>query len=338
MKKMFASTRQIFIAALIAGSLLVAGKNAFSQNQTASVSQTKSQSTKWRMVSGKGSDFFFAIPENSVMYGDENFYLGSLGRVDSVKTLIYNSDRTILQIDLFEGAAKEIHKKLISSLKDKKSRFIKSDVFEIDNESADKKNPFQLKEGTKNGFEWSDISLVGKNHYLKMQIYRYKDRLYVLKSVTRSADNKIAGDFFESVKLVNENTVLTPNPIDKTEVLAQAKMLLPKAFSTPAATAIETNQTVDSKELDKKAVLVFMPSPALPKIDNKFDRTFNQIRLKVLLLADGKVGSVETVTKTARAIEKEVMEAAKGLTFLPAEKNGKPVSTYATIDYWLAFN
>lgn len=70
-------------------------------------------------------------------------------------------------------------------------------------------------------------------------------------------------------------------------------------------------------------------------MDSRFDRTFNQLKVKVLLLANGTVGEVETITKTTRSIEQQAIEAAKGIKFLPAEKDGKPVSVYRTIQFSL---
>lgn len=57
------------------------------------------------------------------------------------------------------------------------------------------------------------------------------------------------------------------------------------------------------------------------------------VKLAVELLADGKIGVVFVVKSLPYGLTEQSIAAAKKITFKPAEKNGKPVTTVAIFEY-----
>ncbi|MEO7672747.1 MAG: energy transducer TonB [Pyrinomonadaceae bacterium] len=275
--------------------------------------------TKWTMLAGTDSEIFFAIPQDSVVHENGDFYMGSNRvRVDSQKTIVSRLGDAVVQIDLFKGAAKQIQERLIDNFRDPDNR------------------PAKVADTDKNGFRVAAIESRSEGLYFRRHFFRKLDRLYVMTGATRNPESSIVKEFFESVMLVKDGLVMTPNLSDKLEDASKVKMLLPKAFVERGSNAPVAAVIVDESSLEKKAVIVFQPNLQFPPIDSRFDRTFNLLKVKVLLLANGTVGEVEAVTKTTPAIERQAIDAAKGIKFLPAEKDGKPASVYRTIQFSLS--
>ncbi len=57
------------------------------------------------------------------------------------------------------------------------------------------------------------------------------------------------------------------------------------------------------------------------------------VRLKVVLLANGQVGSITPVTRLPHGLTEQAIAAARQLRFEPAKVNGAPISKSITIDY-----
>ena len=96
----------------------------------------------------------------------------------------------------------------------------------------------------------------------------------------------------------------------------------PPTEQTAQISADSLNQNLKS---DKKATTNF---------------TGGKIRLKVIFLANGKVGDVTFLSGTPSKEElikaglyKEAIAAAKKIKFEPAKRNGKPIEVTKTIEY-----
>lgn len=324
------------LGAVVLPAFAVAILSFLSLGQSPETTQTGGRIIKWKMLSGKDNEFFFAIPETSVVHFDKDISLDKnhYSRVDSLKTMVCRINDTVLQISLYEGASKEIEKRLIEHVKKVGSGV--QDLVE-DKPAIQANIPFEHRASENNGFAINDFIFIFKNHVEKSQIYRFKERVYLLKSVARHQNDQIAKDFFESVKLVNGDTVVSPNLNNKSELIVSAKMVLPKEVKERSLPALTNATPIEPGDADQMPVLAYIPRPSQPSSDTRFDRGFYLLKLKVLLQADGKVGDVETITKVSKEIEKESIAAAKEIVFLPARKDGKEVSTYLTIRYSLAF-
>ena len=111
--------------------------------QTVPTASAKSSGSfvKWQMLSGKDNEFFFAVPENAIIYTDKNFYLDNrnYARVDYVKTMISRLGNTVLKVDLYDGTVKDVQRVLINDLKE-----------DIKRAKDSKENQLEVKEVEKN--------------------------------------------------------------------------------------------------------------------------------------------------------------------------------------------
>lgn len=57
------------------------------------------------------------------------------------------------------------------------------------------------------------------------------------------------------------------------------------------------------------------------------------VRVRVVLLANGQVGSVTPVTRLPHGLTEQAIAAAKQITFEPKKVNGVPIATTVTLDY-----
>ena len=63
------------------------------------------------------------------------------------------------------------------------------------------------------------------------------------------------------------------------------------------------------------------------------NNTEGVVRLKVTLMANGEVGSIQPVTELGDGLTEQAIAAARQIKFEPKKLDGVPVSTTVTIDY-----
>jgi hypothetical protein len=224
----------------------------------------------------------------------------------------------VLEVDLYDGNSRGIQIGLLESYRNEQNEPVKADEVDM------------------NGFKFAEVAFSGKNYVLKRQFYRRGSRLYVFTGASRDPRSSLVKDLFDSIVLVNGQTAVTPNMDPKPVRTESAKMVVPESFIVRPLTI--DDKVIEEKDADRRAVIIFQPAPQFPPVDSRFQRTFNQIAVRVLLKADGTIGETTLETKTAQALEKEALNAAKGIQFLAAEKDGKPVSTYRTVEFAMSIN
>lgn len=295
--------------------------------------QKSANLVKWQMLSGKNNEFFFVMPEGSSIYTDRNYYLGSeiVSEIESEKSLARTINNTVLLITLFEGNGKGIKNKLISNLKKPRENGSDSRVIRSVVPSKENQQFLKIEESEINDFGVADISQDVPGFSAKIQIFWNKNHVYYVQSLSHLENDPIVKSYFESIKLVNKNKVVSPNLNNKTEDFAAAKLLLPKPIIEAAK---PSGEIVDSNKIDQFAVIGYVPPiPPLAESDRKFGRKYNPIRMKILFLADGTIGEVKVITKLSKAFESEILKTVKGTKFLPAKANGKVVSFYGEMTY-----
>jgi hypothetical protein len=300
-------------------------------------SDNKSQLVKWQMLSGKNSEFFFVMPEGSSIYTDKNYYLDSdtISEIDSEKTLVRTINNTVLLITLFEGNGRGIKNKLISYLRKNEENDSGSKYIKYIASDKEKLKSLKIEESEINGFGFANASLESMGFSAKVQIFWNKNHVYYLQTLSHLGNDPIVKNYFESVKLVNKDKVVSPNLNNKTEDFAAAKLLLPKPIKEESK---PSNEIIDGNKLDQIAVVGYVPPiPPLSQQDRKFDRKYNPVKMKILFLADGTIGEVKFITKLSKTFEDKVLKTVKGTKFLPAKVNGKVVSFYGEVTYTYYF-
>lgn len=105
----------------------------------------------------------------------------------------------------------------------------------------------------------------------------------------------------------------------------------PTATPEPETTTQERVYT--REEVTKPAVILSMPEPVLQR---KLGKTFDVsgiVKVEIVLTSSGKVGDVKVVEGLSKAQNFASVKAAHRITFMPAMKNGLPVSQSYAAEY-----
>ncbi|HEV7902743.1 MAG TPA: energy transducer TonB, partial [Pyrinomonadaceae bacterium] len=99
-----------------------------------------------------------------------------------------------------------------------------------------------------------------------------------------------------------------------------------------AAQATDDNRTFKASGVTRKANLTSKPEPSYTEGARKFGVT-GTVRLRLVLSASGTVSGITPITRLPHGLTREAVEAARRISFIPAEKDGRRVSQYVTIEY-----
>jgi TonB family protein len=100
--------------------------------------------------------------------------------------------------------------------------------------------------------------------------------------------------------------------------------------------ASEADDTIlASQDVDEPARIISNPPPKLPFGPGGAQSKcwWGIMRLKVVLLAAGKVGDVEVVASSADELNEKAIEAARRIEFVPARKGNRPVSVRVIVEH-----
>ena len=102
---------------------------------------------------------------------------------------------------------------------------------------------------------------------------------------------------------------------------------------TPASSPpVDYNRTFTRREVTKGASIRAKPEPSYTEAARKFTVT-GAVRLRLILYASGEVRGITPLTRLPHGLTQKAIEAARGIKFDPAIKDGRPVSQYVTIEY-----
>lgn len=265
----------------------------------------KGKIVKWESLSGKDNEFIFYLPQGFETVVDGDFYLGknATKRVDKKLVVARYINGVVLMTEYYEGDAKDLKDTL-----QEREKFTAGKSAQV------------------NGFEFSEFSGRDEKYYYKTQYFRIKNRLYVIKTISKSEDDKIVKEFFSAVKLVGEGKAISPNVPKEITEIALSNIVESENVAADGEPAI------DSKDADRKVLLLVLPRPKFPR-NGAGARTGGQVKLKVLFSASGKITNVEVLESPSRETAAAAVEAMNKVKFIPAEKNGRLVSVYQTQGY-----
>ena len=98
---------------------------------------------------------------------------------------------------------------------------------------------------------------------------------------------------------------------------------------TPPA---DFNMPFKPAEVTKKAVITAKPEPGFTESARKFNVT-GTVRIRAILSAAGTVEGAHVVKWLPHGLTQRALAAARQIRFEPAQKDGKPVSQYVTLEY-----
>jgi TonB family protein len=165
----------------------------------------------------------------------------------------------------------------------------------------------------------------GAGFYSSVQGFRTRHYVYVVEVAARDKDDPAVSRFLSSLRLGGENS--TAGAI---EVTSETRST-PDPSPAPAALE-ELSQKTGVKEVTRKAVLLLKPEPPFTKEGRKA-RTRGAVVLRLVLSSSGQTTGIRVVQGLGHGLTEGAVEAAKYIRFLPAEKDGRPVSQYMQVEY-----
>lgn len=108
------------------------------------------------------------------------------------------------------------------------------------------------------------------------------------------------------------------------------------SFSFGRSSRQNSNQTTETifeaKEVDRKARITRRYPPEYTEQARK-NHTEGWVVLRVVLKSSGEVGKIEIIKGLEDGLTEECIRATRALKFEPAEKDGKPVSQWARVEF-----
>jgi len=86
------------------------------------------------------------------------------------------------------------------------------------------------------------------------------------------------------------------------------------------------------REVDTKAQLLARPKAQYTDAARQ-NNVQGTVVLRVILSADGSVGSISAIRGLPNGLTEQAIAAARGIRFVPAKKDGRPVSVAVTVEY-----
>lgn len=148
-----------------------------------------------------------------------------------------------------------------------------------------------------------------------VQFFTNEKRLYRFSAAGLDATNAAVKEFFSSIRLVK--------PKDAIEILEGPGMPL----------VLETGERVyTGKEVTTKARLKNKPEPQFTE-EARRNRASGTVILQVVFSKTGEVTSIQVISALPYGLTERCIEAAKGIQFIPATKDGIPVSMWMQLEY-----
>ncbi|HLM56347.1 MAG TPA: energy transducer TonB [Pyrinomonadaceae bacterium] len=95
---------------------------------------------------------------------------------------------------------------------------------------------------------------------------------------------------------------------------------------------VDYDRTFKQSEVTKKAVITGKPEPAFTEQGRRFNVN-GVVRLRVVLNKTGGVTNISVVKPLPHGLTEKAIAAARGITFEPAQKDGRTVSQYVVLEY-----
>lgn len=168
-----------------------------------------------------------------------------------------------------------------------------------------------------------------KDLYAVTQYIIIQKRLYTIEAVARDEHNPGINRFLSSLKLT------PPIKLGGSNVDGTALEVAPAESDEKAiaqTSEVDVSQAVAPTRTTRKAVILYRSEPSFTEEARKRNIE-GVVRLRVVLTSWGRVANIEVQKGLNGGLTERAVEAARHIKFLPAEKDGRLVSQYITIEY-----
>jgi tetratricopeptide (TPR) repeat protein len=139
---------------------------------------------------------------------------------------------------------------------------------------------------------------------------------------------KTAADLRRAAEIVEDYLTLQPRGAD----FWRAQLDSLRFHAEHTAKAAEQASVFFASDLEKKAQITDRPDPLYTK-EARENQVTGTVRLSMVLAADGTVKYIFALTRLPDGLTESSIRAARSIKFIPAMKDGHPVSQFVTIEY-----
>jgi TonB family protein len=126
---------------------------------------------------------------------------------------------------------------------------------------------------------------------------------------------------------------INPNLKTKKREEWESRVIILKGFAEYTADASEISKGIyKSTEVTTKARITYNPQPEYTEEARK-NQVSGVIRIQMILGADGNIYAIIPLNGLPNGLTEKAIKAAKQIKFIPAIKDGQPVSQWVTIEY-----
>lgn len=142
---------------------------------------------------------------------------------------------------------------------------------------------------------------------------------------------KIAMRLDDATDALDKFLKLNPQGAQNVAPMREEIMTL-RVYGSMSGAASPDGAIYTAKELTTKAIIKDRPEPPYTERARQ-NQVTGTVRVRMVLAADGIVKYVAAVSRLPDGLTEQALRAARKIKFIPATKDGRPVSQYVTIDY-----
>lgn len=271
----------------------------------------------WTVIKPEGEEFAASMPELPIVYSRWTTYsdfMYSLVKKGNSRAYGASADGVVYVIMSFKGYSRD---------KGKPDKIIQAfnEGFKKDFSGSSGKS----KVSTTFDRDVSFNNFTGKQYLVSihgvagiLRGYVTKDHVYLVEAIGGDETNLSIQRFFSSFALGHQ-AIATKDDI-----------------STPASQPVQHNQDTDRifniSEVDRKPLIVLRREAQYTDQARRAG-VRGIIVVKAVLTASGKVTNVEIIKGLPHGLSESAVAATREMKFIPAVKDGKPVSQYIQMEY-----
>ena len=278
---------------------------------------TVQDDSEWTRIKPNDEEFAVSLPDEPFVYSSwvsSSNLLRSLIKDEKARAYGTSADGVVYVIMSFKGYNRDRDKpdKIVDVFAEK----VKDDL--VSSSGHSKVSTVFDRDVSSNGFTGKQylVSLRGVPGILRCVVT--KSHVYVVEAIGANETNPSVQRFFASFAL-GDQTLAPPDDI----ATSNAQPVLPDQ---------DTGKIFKTGEVDRKPIVILKREPVYAT--GAWVREIKGIVVvNTVFTASGKVTNLEVVNGLAHGLSQSAVAAAREILFIPALKDGKPVSTHVRIEY-----
>jgi TonB family protein len=160
------------------------------------------------------------------------------------------------------------------------------------------------------------------------QFFLAHERIYVLLAMGKPGEDWPREKFFASFRTASSSAASSAAAESSTKPLENA-VTAPVASASGAE---DYNRTFTGREVTAKVRILEKPEPTYSESARRFG-VQGTVVLRAVFSKDGQVTNIHIVRKLPHGLTQRAVDAARAIRFVPAAKDGQPVSMWMELQY-----